>query len=386
MLTIIDRYILKSFGYSFLICFAALFGLFIIINVFDHLEQLVNLGFYQMFQFIFRMYMYKIFVISRQIIGPVTLMAGMFTITRLNKNNELVPLKSCGISIYRILMPIFMCSILVALFGYINEEVIIPSIGETLLKIEKVMQGKKLDLKQVFEVRDKMGNTFFCQQYWVIKNSITGLTIHGGRDGKRSYRIYANKGVWKPDIDGVRKWFLSDGNYSLFDEKSEILPGYPQIFEKDGVVIEGPEPRGPSLASRVREDGKFVIISEIAPEDLSREGENIQEYMSASQLRKSMQDLEPPWTLVKYHSHFSAPLASIVLIILGLPFVLRQENVNVFLGVGICIIVCAAYIFIGLVSIEFGNNGKLSPAAAAWFPVLLFGPTGIFLFDWLVKT
>ena len=99
-----------------------------------------------------------------------------------------------------------------------------------------------------------------------------------------------------------------------------------------------------------------------------------------------MPELDRAKALVKYHKHFSGPFAVVVLLIIGLPFVLRQNNANIFIGVGICIIVCAAYIFIDLLSIELGDGGPLSPAAAAWFPVLLFGSAGVFIFDWLIRT
>jgi hypothetical protein len=39
-----------------------------------------------------------------------------------------------------------------------------------------------------------------------------------------------------------------------------------------------------------------------------------------------------------------------------------------------------------MVARELGSQAVLSPAAAAWFPVLVFGPIGVLIFDALVRT
>jgi len=390
-LTIIDRYILKSFLFSFVVCFGALFGLFVIVDIFDHIKELIDLGFYQMFHFLVKMYIYKVFYVFKLLGGPVTLMAAMFTMTRLRKNNELVPLKACGISVYRILMPIFMMGILVTLLGYLNEEVIIPSIADKLLRFDKVMKGKNVDVRKAVEVWDGTGKIFYCGRYMVKTRSGEDLIVDWTLDDGTRVQIIADKCVWKPDADNVDKWFISNVIINKSSREGEFLPGYPVRYGKDGMVIEKPGAGRTDAPPRddvySRDDGKSVMVSDVTPDDFARE--EAFKYMSAAQIRRSISDLPSaakPEALVRYHAHFSAPLASIVLLILGLPFVLRQESANVFLGVGVCIIVCAGYIFVDMVSNELGGSNVLSPAAAAWFPVLVFGPVGVFVFDSLVRT
>ena len=71
-----------------------------------------------------------------------------------------------------------------------------------------------------------------------------------------------------------------------------------------------------------------------------------------------------------------------MLLLLGLPFVLGTEAKSTFGGLIVCIVICAAFYGTHALCTELGKE-TLSPAAAAWLPIAVFGPLGIFLFDWV---
>ena len=70
-----------------------------------------------------------------------------------------------------------------------------------------------------------------------------------------------------------------------------------------------------------------------------------------------------------------------VLLLLGLPFVLKTETKNFYLGIGVCILVCIVFLLIDMACSELGERLRIAPAAAAWLPILIFGPIGFFMFD-----
>jgi lipopolysaccharide export LptBFGC system permease protein LptF len=83
---------------------------------------------------------------------------------------------------------------------------------------------------------------------------------------------------------------------------------------------------------------------------------------------------------VALHSRIAFPLSNVVLLLLGLPFVLGTESKGRFGGLVICIVICAAFYGVNALCSELGKH-TLSPPAAAWLPIAIFGPVGVYLFE-----
>jgi lipopolysaccharide export system permease protein len=75
------------------------------------------------------------------------------------------------------------------------------------------------------------------------------------------------------------------------------------------------------------------------------------------------------------------PLLGIILVFMGLSIILRDQNRNVFISAGLCLVLCAIF-FGALFACKYlGDYEHLSPALAAWLPVLAFGPMSFVMFD-----
>jgi lipopolysaccharide export LptBFGC system permease protein LptF len=88
---------------------------------------------------------------------------------------------------------------------------------------------------------------------------------------------------------------------------------------------------------------------------------------------------------VLLHYHLTFPLSNLLLLLLGLPFVLRPGSRSLLLGMVIAIMICGAYFAFDAMCRNFGEKGELHPVLAAWFGVIFFGSLGIVLLD-SVKT
>ena len=84
-----------------------------------------------------------------------------------------------------------------------------------------------------------------------------------------------------------------------------------------------------------------------------------------------------------FHSRVASPLINFVLLFLGIPFVVGFERMsrNIFLRVGISILICCAFFVLSYICMNLGNMGILHPVLAAWLPGVVFGCLGLFLFD-----
>jgi lipopolysaccharide export system permease protein len=84
---------------------------------------------------------------------------------------------------------------------------------------------------------------------------------------------------------------------------------------------------------------------------------------------------------VFFHMRLTRPVLGIILVIMGLSVILRDQNRHVFISAGFCLVICALFYAVMMASKYLGDQEILSPALAAWLPVFLFGPVAFVLFD-----
>ncbi len=80
---------------------------------------------------------------------------------------------------------------------------------------------------------------------------------------------------------------------------------------------------------------------------------------------------------VAVHARIVQPVLDIALFFLGVPIVLARESRNVFVAAGSCVLIVAAFYLIILVAHGLGMHFLLTPAQAAWTPVLIVVPWAV---------
>src|SRR5262249_35789997 len=84
---------------------------------------------------------------------------------------------------------------------------------------------------------------------------------------------------------------------------------------------------------------------------------------------------------VLFHMRLTRPILGMILVLLGLSVILRDQNRNVFISAGLCVLLCGLFFAALFGCRQLGDNDVLPPALAAWMPVLLFGPLSVVMFD-----
>src|SRR5450631_3412549 len=111
MLTTLDRQMIYSYAKAYLFCLISLMGLFIVVDLFMNLEDFTaNKAFESVLRYVGVYYSYKSFQIFDRLCESVILLAAMFTVAWMQKNNELLPLLSAGVSTRRAVRPVFLCA------------------------------------------------------------------------------------------------------------------------------------------------------------------------------------------------------------------------------------------------------------------------------------
>jgi lipopolysaccharide export system permease protein len=122
------------------------------------------------------------------------------------------------------------------------------------------------------------------------------------------------------------------------------------------------------------------VVSEVTFDQLTG-NESFRQFASTLQLiaglRNPSMDFGPD-VRVAIHGRMVQPLLDLTLLFIGLPLVASRESRNVFIAIGQCMGLVAVFL---LVVIGFQQLGRamflLSPAQAAWAPLMLFVPAAV---------
>src|SRR5262245_54517858 len=112
MFTILDRQMIFNYFKAYIFCLVSLLGLFVVVDLFMNLEDFTanRKSFADVGKFVGVYYGYKSFQIFDRLCESVILLAGMFTVAWMQRNNELVPLLSAGVSTRRVVQPVLICA------------------------------------------------------------------------------------------------------------------------------------------------------------------------------------------------------------------------------------------------------------------------------------
>ena len=150
---IIDRYMAKGFLSSFLWCLFVFVIMAVIIDIFSFIDDIVT---YKIpLQSVAAFYVYYIPTMFIQIMPMAALLATIYMLSNLNKNNEIIAMKSSGVSLWRILTPLLVLGFLISALTFVVNDRVIPLTS----KVSQMIRREELE-------KYKTGG----QQLKVIKN------------------------------------------------------------------------------------------------------------------------------------------------------------------------------------------------------------------------
>jgi lipopolysaccharide export system permease protein len=139
----------------------------------------------------------------------------------------------------------------------------------------------------------------------------------------------------------------------------------------------------PAILESVDPGRYYLSVQELDFEGLTR-NKNWYMFASTASLRQMLYraDGRPqPAIAVLFHMRLTRPILGVLLVVMGLALTLRNPNRNVFVGAGMCLIMCAVFFAAIFACRQLGEREWLSPAVSAWLPVLFFGPFAFAQFD-----
>ncbi len=357
--SIIHRYVLKEMLAPFSINVLVFTFLFLMTELIKITNWIVNynLSIFSVLTLVFfSMPWFLMFIIPMSVMLAVVL-----TFLRMSADNEIVALKSCGLSVYGLLPPVLIFSIagfLVTLFMTLYG---VPKAKATVEDMVVEMAASNLDI---------------------------GLKERTFNDAFKNVMLYVNK------IDlGQKKLidiFIEDKRQQ--DIISTVVAPEGRLFSEPGklifhMVLSNGTIHQTNLKKRTANSIHFDTYN--LSLDLNKELENVEERekdreeMSIAELQQVVRestekDKDYYKAQITIHRRFSLPAACLVLGLLAFPLGVQSKSGKRSFGLILCLFFFLLYYLLLTAGYTLGKKGIYPPVIGMWLPNLTMATLGVY--------
>ncbi len=348
MIKIIDRYVVKQFVQTIFFALLAFIAIFVIVDLMENLDDFLDQNVAT--PVIFQYYLYFIPEIVKLITPVSVLFAGLFTVGKMSNTNELTAIKAGGVNMYRFMFPLIVVSFFVSLLSIYFGGYVVPKANKAKLEIEinYLKKGLSFAGSNIFfqDTKNKIVNISYYDETNLIAHRVSVQEFGKDDITKMLNRLDAQQ----LDFDSTKNiWIAKNGSFRKFGNLSDSL----ENFTKKEL---------PSLQFKPNE----LAFKQQKPEQM-----NLAELKTLiSDKQKAGND--PTSVQIEYYSRYSFALASLVVVLFGMPLSANKRKGGLALQFGINILI--TFIYLGLMKIiqAFGKNGALDPVLTAWLVNIFF--------------
>jgi len=351
---VIDRYVSMEMIGPFLIGVLGFVLIMAVDLLFTMADLIINKG--VPFWAMMKLLLYKLPSIMVLTFPVSTLFATAMALGRLAKDNEIVALRTSGVSLFRIALPILVLGILVSFASYFTNEKIVPHANHVSTNIIRQIIHKK-PIPEVTEnifFKDAHNRHYYARRVDMKNKVMENVMVYEVADERFPRVILAKRATFEG-----RVWALVDGVIHKYDNKGFI--NYEATFA--------------NMNLNVSED-----VLNFSKHKNSQE-------MDSSELKGMIATLGKGG--VKTHAlqtelllKYSIPATCFVFALIGIPFSLPSPRSGRTWGMVITIVFMFTFYVFASVFRSLGKGGLVSPAIAAFTPQLSFTMIGGVLLFW----
>src|SRR5262245_5527982 len=302
-MTILDRYLFRVFLRSYAVFFTSMLGLYIMIDLFANIDEFAkdSPGGALLFVRILRYYSIHTFDYFGRLSPIITQMAAMYSLADLKRHNELTPILAAGVPTRRAIVPIMIGVVMVVALGAANREFMMPHYSEFLQRGHDDVEGA-----------NQLGVSSRIDADWMLLRGDKAF-----RDGQRLVDVK----LTLPDLQEVT------AARAHFTNGPDGRPG---------IVLEDARPADLRESDKVKRvpDGKVFVATSLTFWEMVRSN-GWTRFASAADL---VDELGKPQAASLHeiraliHNRIMQPVANVMLVLLGIPFVLSWERKKFFVS------------------------------------------------------
>ncbi len=352
----VAREFLKHFAFM-VVAFVAIYTLFDFIEKVDNFQE-AGLSWATMLTF----FVLQIPEITTLLMPLAVLMSAVITLALMSKRNEIVAVKSSGVSLVRFTFPILLISLTLTLaLALLNETVVPRTKARTNYIWDALVEKRPGRLQHAEKFWFKGQNSIYRVGFYDPASQTLSDVVYYrfDKDFNLALRVDARRirylsGRWVA-FEGLIQRRLAGGGYSAksFEELPLNLPELPQDF------------------SRLSKPSEEMTFTELARylDRIEREGYDARRYR------------------VDLQARISYPFVCFIMALLGVPLALLGERGRsgsalaqaVVLGMGAALLYWVSFSYARSI---FGYSGVLPPFVAVWLSNWVFALAGL----WLMTT
>jgi lipopolysaccharide export system permease protein len=358
---VVHRFIFMELLIPFLVSVMFLLFVFLMTTMLKIAKLIVN--YHVSLDIVGRMILYSIPAFLEYIIPMATMIAVLLTFLKMSNDNEIIALKSGGISLYALTPAVFLFCTLTFLTTCFMTVYGIPmgklGIKELLFKLKSSSYSALLQ-ERAFNDKFK-GIMIYVSKTDPQTNTLIDVFMEDRSNRKAVVTVMAPRGQLIDQPDGKALHLrLFDGCISQVQQK-----------DKSSHVI-----RFKTYDVRLDLKGAYRAIGSGAKYEDEMSVGQLLHYIAIHAADKSGRYYP---MLIELHKKFSLPFSCFALGILAIPLGIRSRFSKQSFGIALGLISFLVYYLLLSAEQVFGESGMYPPAIGMWLPNVLFGGLGFYL-------
>jgi lipopolysaccharide export system permease protein len=348
---ILDRYISRQFLSALAFSLLAFVLIFVVVDLIEHLDTFIDKK--APILLVVEFYLYFTPFIILLTLPVAMLLASLFAVSSMSRHRELMAMKSAGISLYRILLPLFRLAFAVSLFSLLVGEVVIPYTNQKKghiysWQIKRRSRQPKLIRRNLY-LQGSEGQIYYIREYDGQQKLAKDVLIQKYQEGRLTVRIDAREMIWERG-----GWTLRDGLVREFLGGQEKATPFERLRGSD-----------------VEETPQDLLRRQKKPEEMDYF--ELRDYIQRIERSGGEAQRERVDLLLK----IAFPFASLIIVLFGAPLASNPRRSGAAVSFAISLFICFIYYSFLRLGQALGYKGSLPPLLAAWMGNILFGLAGV---------
>lgn len=350
-MAILDRYILKEVSGIFL------FGLtlFTMLLAINHLFFLARFALQAQVPLpvVTRLLLLSVPKLMSLALPMALLLGALLTVSRLSDRNEVIAMRTSGISLGRVALPVLAAGLLVSAAGVVLGEWIAPIADDRYREEFRLASGQPQVKRGYVLFREQQGSqvsVVYARGFGDAEDTLEEVTLTQSDAGRVVHVIQAARAH-----HASGEWEFQDGTLYLLTGPATVETRFARM--KVGIA------RTPREILLQQKDPSEMTIKELRAYIgvLRASGESVVQY------------------LVWLHSRLAIPASSAIFALIAVPLGLRPHRSGRSIGLGLTLLIVIVYYVLISTTLALGQTGRLPALLAAWSPNLIVGSVGGYL-------
>ena len=352
--SIIDGYLVRAFFRIFFSSLLVTTSLYIVVDFFDRITNFLDNAI--PVWTVIRYFIYNAPLSISRVIGFATLFSTLFCLGMAARTNEITAMRSSGISVQRIALPLLILSMFICLSTFFWNEALVPIFAHRAQAIYKVEIQKK-----------QQQSLFGTREIWLrAQGSFINI---GNFDTRTNVLEHVTVFLLNRDFSLRGLVEVPSARWNGHEWEAKEATGWNILA--DGKMVR-------------RKDTDLPTISN-TPDDLKLLARDPEEFTFFDLQRQisemKAKGMDTTSDEVDLQTKLALPFISPLMVLLATPFALKKQmSAGLALSFGAAMVVGFGYWVLTALCISLGHSGALPASIAAWIPNTIFAMIGLFYF------